>query len=420
MNSRPVQMLKYKKQTGMNSEICLYATHTRLAHCVGVMGLAAQMLDNMYERDFFEGEDKKQLKRDISVAALLHDVGHPPFSHAAEGALEAAGAGNHNERTEELIRGELAGAIHDCGSDSERIVSLLDKKDGNPRGKIITSKSLGADKIGYLYQDQRITGHNAALPPDYRQLLHYLCFAGNELKCSELETSALVSFQNAYFSMYTDVYLRRQALSFERILLKALQLAIKSGDIDASKVWDEDEGWVQAKFKASKVGAVRELNDRIVMRNGLKAAVAFRYEGYEESENVGDKHLAVVSCGESYLSSLAGHYADLLKVAELENLIASEFKLKDSEIVVTRLNAPSKLIPEDVPLVSKAGFPTRSLFKRLPGHKASLEEKAKNFFALRVMVDEKHRARVAGAHKVIADIVKADYSQQKLFDSPAS
>lgn len=407
INSHAVQSLKKKRQTGLLSEVCLYATHSRLAHCVGIMGLTTQIVDSMFLRGFFEGEDKVQLRNDLRITALLHDVGHPPFSHAVEHVLDALGAGNHNLRTNEMIAGELADFVVECGSTPERILDLLDKKSGDPRGKIVTSKSVGADKIGYLYQDQRVTGHNAAMPGDYTQLLSYLCFVENDLRVAETAQNFLMNMQKAYFEMYTEVYLRKQALAFERILQKAIEKYVEDSGVEPSTLWGLSESRLEVELEDSSP-LVKRLYERIEVRDALKAAATFKIDKYARTERVGDKFISVVGCSENELESFACKYGDPVSLTSLEKLFAVELKIDESDIVVTVLQSPKKLVPEDVPLVTKDGRLAGTLFERSPSHYDSLVESARNFYTIRVMVDSKYREKVSKEYKTLIDIVKQD------------
>lgn len=408
MNSSAVQRLKKKRQTGLVSEVCLYATHTRLAHSVGVMGLVEQIIDQMFLRGFFEGEDRAQLKKDLRIAALLHDIGQPPFSHSGEFVMMSLGGKNHHEMANKLISGELSEIIIQCGSTPGRILNLLDKKNGDPRGKLVWSKSVGADKIGYLYQDQRVIGHNCAIPLDHTQLLTYLCFVENDVRVAETALPMLTDLQRAYFSMYTEVYFRKAALAFERVLQKALETAVNSGDISLDKLWYKSEGWVETKLEESSSELVRELYRRIDERDPLKAAVVFKMDKYVSSERVGGKQISVLGCSEGEAMKFSERYGNPVSLSSLEKKFAEKLGLKESEIVVTMPLAPQKLVPEDVSLVAKDGRLAGTLFERLPNHYQSLVESANNFYAIRVMVDPKYRQKVSESSRLLVDIVKDD------------
>src|SRR5690242_14607410 len=94
LDTRPVQRLRHIKQLALTNELYPGATHTRLEHSLGVMELAGRAFDTIHEhaggdfRDWMGWNDPAQAERQrrtLRLAALLHDVGHAPFSHAGEG-----------------------------------------------------------------------------------------------------------------------------------------------------------------------------------------------------------------------------------------------------------------------------------------------------------------------------------------------
>ncbi|MBT7154233.1 MAG: HD domain-containing protein [Deltaproteobacteria bacterium] len=93
VNSPFFQRLRYISQLGFTSFVFPGAVHTRFSHSLGVMHLAGRVYDQLTQNRYHTLEDhysKEQLayfRRILRFSALLHDVGHPPFSHAAESLL---------------------------------------------------------------------------------------------------------------------------------------------------------------------------------------------------------------------------------------------------------------------------------------------------------------------------------------------
>lgn len=110
INSRPFQRLRRIKQLALTHLVYPGAVHTRFEHSLGVMEVATQLFDTIMQKGGpgllqalgieREGE-RERLRRVLRVAALLHDVGHPPFSHAPEEKLLPGG---HEAMTARLIR----------------------------------------------------------------------------------------------------------------------------------------------------------------------------------------------------------------------------------------------------------------------------------------------------------------------------
>ena len=93
VGSRYLQRLRSITQLGFASLVFPGATHTRFAHSLGACHLAGKMFDQLLLggvnrlQDFYPSDRLSYFRRILRLAALLHDVGHPPFSHAAERVL---------------------------------------------------------------------------------------------------------------------------------------------------------------------------------------------------------------------------------------------------------------------------------------------------------------------------------------------
>lgn len=89
LNSAPLQRLRYVHQLALTYQVYPSATHRRFEHSLGVMELASRIYksivgENEYLPDISGDYEKKYYLRVIRMAALVHDIGHLPFSHAAE------------------------------------------------------------------------------------------------------------------------------------------------------------------------------------------------------------------------------------------------------------------------------------------------------------------------------------------------
>src|SRR5208337_2006815 len=114
LDSRPFQRLRHIHQLAMTYLVYPGATHRRFEHSLGVMELAGRVFDvvtkeiNLYSdsaREVVPRNDLPYWRRVVRMAALCHDIGHLPFSHAAEKDLLPVGW-DHERISIELIRGE--------------------------------------------------------------------------------------------------------------------------------------------------------------------------------------------------------------------------------------------------------------------------------------------------------------------------
>src|SRR3954453_21007836 len=141
------QRLRYVRQLGLAYLVYPGASHSRFEHALGAYHLARRTLGLFSERDLTSGVDAEEC-RIARYAALLHDIGHYPFSHA----LEEIGALHHEEVARPLITsGEIAGILRkELGADApERIMAIIRGTSRSPLQGLI-SGSLDLDKIEYL------------------------------------------------------------------------------------------------------------------------------------------------------------------------------------------------------------------------------------------------------------------------------
>src|SRR5437763_3367708 len=130
------QRLRYVRQLGLAFLVYPGATHSRFEHALGTYHLARRTLALFEEHDDYAaiGRDECMLTR---IAALLHDIGHYPFSHA----LEEIGALHHETVARPLIAdGEVADLLRrELGPDApERVISLIRGESNAPLQGLIS------------------------------------------------------------------------------------------------------------------------------------------------------------------------------------------------------------------------------------------------------------------------------------------
>src|SRR6266581_3734249 len=144
------QRLRYIRQLGLAYLVYPGATHTRFEHALGAYHLARGTLALMSEREGLGGADAEE-QAIVRAAALLHDIGHYPFSHA----LEEIGQLHHEDVARPLImNGPVSTILSDgIGGDApRRVFELIRGTSPSPLQGLI-SGSLDLDKIEYLKRD---------------------------------------------------------------------------------------------------------------------------------------------------------------------------------------------------------------------------------------------------------------------------
>src|SRR5207247_3253342 len=139
------------RQLGHSFLVYPGATHTRFEHMLGAYHLARRALAQLEETGHrVDSADA----RHIQLAALLHDIGHYPFSHA----LEEAGLPNHEALAERhLTTGPLAARLAELGTPAGRLLALIQRRGAEPLAGLV-SGSLDVDKLDYLSRDAWMCG----------------------------------------------------------------------------------------------------------------------------------------------------------------------------------------------------------------------------------------------------------------------
>ena len=156
------QRLRRIRQLGVGSLTFHGAEHSRFAHSMGVFNFAQRIVDALCRRH--AGEDAvtaylKEHRREVTAAALLHDVGHGPFSHMIERAFGAHG--KHEEMTTRLIQDKETG-IHKtlvrAKIDPAAVAEIINHTSKHKLLVDIVSSQLDADRMDYLLRDSYYAG----------------------------------------------------------------------------------------------------------------------------------------------------------------------------------------------------------------------------------------------------------------------
>ena len=186
-----MQRLRRIKQLGFTSLVYPGANHTRFEHSIGTLSLA----DKLSTRLELE-EDVVELLR---VCALLHDIGHAPFSHVSERALSH----KHETITKEIIKNSPITDIITERFNANYITKIIDGQ--TKYGKII-SGDLDVDRMDYLARDSYYTGVAYGVI-DTERLLYSLKYDDNDdLIITQKGVQAAESTLLARYFMYPTVY----------------------------------------------------------------------------------------------------------------------------------------------------------------------------------------------------------------------
>lgn len=160
LNTREFQRLRRIRQLGFSDLVFPGATHSRFAHSVGVYHLARRLADVIKRRA--RGDHDPERERVALLAALVHDVGHGPFSHTFESATKDLGHPKPHELwSAEIVREDTQVSRVLRGVDEElpeQIGNLLTDEDHKDIYSAIVSSQFDADRLDYIQRDRLMTG----------------------------------------------------------------------------------------------------------------------------------------------------------------------------------------------------------------------------------------------------------------------
>jgi HD superfamily phosphohydrolase len=267
LDTPSLQRLRYVRQLGHAFLVYPGATHTRFEHALGAYHLARRALTHLQEAGHrFDAPDGKRLR----LAALLHDIGHYPFSHA----LEEAGLPSHESLAERhLARRDLARVLERHDLSVNKLLTLIRGQTREPLAGLVCG-SVDVDKLDYLSRDAWMCGVPFGVI-DVDRLLASLTLtpvAGGRLALAlhEKGLAALESLLFARYQMYRNVYwhhaVRAATAMFKRLVRRALHDArVAVEDVALAT----DDGLIHELQRDDPTGLARALRERRLVKRVL-------------------------------------------------------------------------------------------------------------------------------------------------------
>ena len=366
------QRLRYVRQLGHAFLVYPGATHSRFEHALGAYHLACRALARLGERGDLAGLGAEDTLL-IRLGALLHDIGHYPFSHA----LEEEGFASHEALADaHLAREPLAGALAAAGipDAAARLGALIRGTSGHPLAGLI-SGSLDLDKIDYLKRDALMCGVPYG-EIDVDRLLACLAVVGSEgaraVGVLEKGLSALESLLFAKYQMYRNVYWHHAVRGATAMFRRLVREAAAAGALDAARLpGATDDALMHDLAATDRTGLAAALRERRLHKRALELAPA-------------DLPAPVP----------AFVWADARRLARAEDALAARLGLAPGALLVDYPHKPA-MLGLDLPIVrqdgrvgrlGEGGWPGRMDLPRLGGDLAESARRLRVFTAPRARV----------------------------------
>ena len=242
--TREVQRLRRIHQLGTTYLVYHGAEHSRFSHSLGVYEIARRMMNEVAGIETLSERDRVA----VMLAALLHDVGHGPYSHIFERITGV----HHEAITLAILRGhsEVHRVLenHQVGL-SAVVASIIDHTHPDPLLSSFVSGQLDADRMDYLLRDAYFTGTSYGRY-DLERILRTLTITQRQLTVKESGIHSVEDYIMARYQMYWQVYYHPVSRAVEG-LLSGFFTRLK--DVQAT-----DETWI-ARYPLLRF--VRDVND---------------------------------------------------------------------------------------------------------------------------------------------------------------
>jgi HD superfamily phosphohydrolase len=272
IDSYPVQRLRRLRQLAGAEYVYPGANHTRFEHSVGVMYLAGKVIENPNIMQRID-EGEAEMAR---IAALLHDVGHGPFSHVFEHLLDKKLNKTHEDMTEWIImKSELKDLLSDCGYNPKEVGKLATGHAENRKAFLnqIISSAVDVDKLDFVVRDTHHTGAEYGYVDIFR-LIHALDVLGENLAVDLGALSALESLIIARIESFKSIYFHRVGRAAQIMLAIAMEKANEELGLTSFKTPEEylamDDYTLWTKLRHCKYSS--EIIKNLERRRMLKCA----------------------------------------------------------------------------------------------------------------------------------------------------
>ena len=328
------QRLRYVRQLGWTYLVYPGATHSRFEHALGTHHLSRRTLALLCE-----AEDAASISEDeqaiVRSAALLHDVGHYPFSHA----LEEIGALHHEDVARPLITEGAVAALLASRLGSDAPVKVFDLIRGGSESSLqgLISGSLDLDKVEYLKRDAFMCGVPYG-EIDVDRLTNSMVLVDDPatgrpaIGVQEKALSALESLLFAKYQMYRNVYWHHAVRSATAMYKRLVEDALQAGVVDVQSLSRyTDEGLMHRLETAAPTPLLAALKERRLYKRAAEWPAA----------ELDDEKVEWIA-------------TDRKRVAETEDALAKELGVAPGELLLD-YPAKTQMLGLDIPVLRRSG-----------------------------------------------------------------
>src|SRR5467141_5076706 len=286
IDTRPVQRLRRLRQLAGSEFVYPAANHTRFEHVVGAMHLAGVLSEVLPTN--LDSQTQEQMR----LAALLHDIGHGPFSHVFEPLMVRHLKKTHEDFVPWLVNEtEIKDKLANAGFDAKKlgllaVGRLKDRK--RPYLDQMISSSVDVDKMDFLVRDSFHTGA-AYGSIDVHRLIYTMDIINGNLSVDGRAVATLESFLLARFESFRTIYFHIASRAVQIMIVKALEAArneLHLLDFDGPEDYlklDDYKVWTGLKECKKSEKIMKDLEHRRLLKCAYERTL---FSGEELASNV--------------------------------------------------------------------------------------------------------------------------------------
>jgi len=209
------QRLRRIKQLGLTNLVYPGALHTRFHHAMGAMYLMGQAIETIRSKGH---EITDEEAKGVTIAILLHDIGHGPFSHALEHSIV------NNVTHEDISEIFMDSLNKEFNGELSLAIKIFQNRYKKKFLHQLVSSQLDMDRLDYLKRDSFFTGVSEGVISTER-IIKMLNVVNDQLVVEAKGIYSIEKFIIARRLMYWQVYLHKTVLSAENLLVNILKRA---------------------------------------------------------------------------------------------------------------------------------------------------------------------------------------------------
>lgn len=288
------QKLGRIRQLGPAALVYPGATHTRLAHSLGVFHLARRLIASLVRRTEDSGATLGGVKAFL-CAALLHDIGHYPYAHS----LKDLGVEAHERLAARIIVDELAPTIRSAlGVEPEAVAAIIDHRLDYRGGEDVRrywrllSGVLDPDKLDYLNRDAYACGVPYGVQDVDFALGEVWPHPQSGIAISRKGVTAVENILFSKYLMYKTVYWHKTVRIATAMIKKALVIGLRDGAIRTADLYGLDDEQFFARFTPDRCpafGLIADVRRRVLHRQVLRIPFRADLAAHRALEAVGER-----------------------------------------------------------------------------------------------------------------------------------